>query len=171
MNQVLQEQLGQYPNPFVAQMPPNLSSSFFDNMNLPDATSLPDATAATSADDTTTIASNSSSTQGEKLNAFYAASSKAQDKQTQRQQASENRMIALLTKFTNNTPTTPKGTYNNPNDHQAVPSNPRGHNKYCYKHGLCNHSSQDCNTKESGHKTSATYWNRLGGTNKGCPDK
>jgi hypothetical protein len=129
-------------------------------------------------EDATTITSNTSNASSsqpyqDNLSAFYTAASKAQEEQAKRQKEFEDKMLKMLTQMTkaNKPPTTSTRTYNNPNDTRPVPANPRGHNKYCYSHGLCNHDSNNCNSKASGHKDNATYWNRLGGTYKSCPDK
>ena len=38
--------------------------------------------------------------------------------------------------------------------------------KYCWTHGLCHHTSNDCRSKADGHKDDATIDNRMGGSNK-----
>jgi hypothetical protein len=37
---------------------------------------------------------------------------------------------------------------------------------YCWSHGACAHSSAECNTKLSGHDTTATFHNMQGGSTK-----
>ena len=41
-------------------------------------------------------------------------------------------------------------------------------NKYCWTHGGTNHSSQECQRKAPGHQDTATFVNRLGGSNAYC---
>ena len=38
--------------------------------------------------------------------------------------------------------------------------------KYCWTHGGCNHTSADCRTKATGHQDSATWRNRMGGSER-----
>jgi hypothetical protein len=40
-------------------------------------------------------------------------------------------------------------------------------NKYCYTHGLCSHTSKECNTRAADHQEGATFKNRMGGSTKG----
>jgi hypothetical protein len=40
--------------------------------------------------------------------------------------------------------------------------------KYCHTHGMSNHTSADCNRRAPGHKTAATFTNRMGGSNAFC---
>jgi hypothetical protein len=39
---------------------------------------------------------------------------------------------------------------------------------YCWTHGACAHTGADCNTPSTGHQTSATFDNMLGGSATGC---
>ena len=39
---------------------------------------------------------------------------------------------------------------------------------YCHTHGGCNHSSTDCNRRAPGHRSNATFANRMGGSNAFC---
>ena len=41
-------------------------------------------------------------------------------------------------------------------------------NLYCWTHGGCNHLSKDCKRRARGHKTNATFENRLGGSAAYC---
>ena len=38
--------------------------------------------------------------------------------------------------------------------------------KYCWTHGACNHMSPECRSKADGHKDSATFQDRKGGSTK-----
>ena len=38
--------------------------------------------------------------------------------------------------------------------------------RYCWTHGVCGHSSKDCETDNPAHKREATFENRMGGSNK-----
>ena len=40
--------------------------------------------------------------------------------------------------------------------------------KYCWTHGACGHTSEQCRAKASGHQDTATLENRLGGSNAFC---
>ena len=40
--------------------------------------------------------------------------------------------------------------------------------KYCHTHGGCNHYSSECNRRAPGHKTNATFTDRMGGSNAFC---
>ena len=40
--------------------------------------------------------------------------------------------------------------------------------KYCWTHGGCDHLSKDCKRQASGHQTTATFANRMGGSNAYC---
>ena len=40
--------------------------------------------------------------------------------------------------------------------------------KYCHTHGACSHKSSDCKKKKDGHKDSATFSNKMGGSTKFC---
>ena len=40
---------------------------------------------------------------------------------------------------------------------------------YCHTHGACNHTSAECNRKAPGHRNTATFTNRMGGSNAFCP--
>jgi hypothetical protein len=42
---------------------------------------------------------------------------------------------------------------------------------YCWTHGLCAHSSKDCENDNPAHKREATIDKRMGGSNKGCPKR
>ena len=42
------------------------------------------------------------------------------------------------------------------------------YNKYCWTHGRSRHSSDECNSCAPGHKTKATFANKLGGSTYGC---
>ena len=53
-------------------------------------------------------------------------------------------------------------------DHALYPR--RQTDTYCWTHGGSNHSSQDCQRKASGHQDTATFENRLGGSNAYCPE-
>lgn len=39
-------------------------------------------------------------------------------------------------------------------------------NKYCWTHGLCTHTGQECRNRAQGHKENATLTNRMGGSNR-----
>ena len=39
---------------------------------------------------------------------------------------------------------------------------------YCWTHGACAHTGTECNTPATGHQTSATFDNMLGGSTTGC---
>ena len=41
--------------------------------------------------------------------------------------------------------------------------------KYCWTHGAWHHNSRDCKFKAEGHKDTATFVNRMGGSNESCP--
>jgi hypothetical protein len=41
--------------------------------------------------------------------------------------------------------------------------------KYCWTHGACTHSSQECKRKRTGHQDSATFENKMGGSTYYCP--
>ena len=41
--------------------------------------------------------------------------------------------------------------------------------KYCWTHGGCSHTSQECNTRAEGHFRDKTFNNRQGGSNAFCP--
>ena len=47
-------------------------------------------------------------------------------------------------------------------------SNPRHHDKYCWTHGACAHTSDACNRKKTGHKNDATFTNKMGGSTVKC---
>ena len=40
--------------------------------------------------------------------------------------------------------------------------------KYCWTHGACAHDGEECNNRNEGHKTEATFDNMLGGSTKDC---
>ena len=40
--------------------------------------------------------------------------------------------------------------------------------KYCWTHGLWNHTSQECGVRKEGHQEDATMDNKMGGSEKGC---
>ena len=42
-------------------------------------------------------------------------------------------------------------------------------NKYCWTHGGCGHDSTTCRAKAPGHQETATFKNRMGGSNAHCP--
>ena len=58
-----------------------------------------------------------------------------------------------------------QATNSNSNSNRSSRRNPNL-TKYCWTHGLCSHSSNECRTKADGHKNNATLQNRLGGSNK-----
>ena len=39
---------------------------------------------------------------------------------------------------------------------------------YCYTHGLCAHTGQQCNDPNDRHKPNATFFDRKGGSNRNC---
>ena len=39
---------------------------------------------------------------------------------------------------------------------------------YCWNHGACAHSGQNCNSKKEGHKDAATLANKMGGSTAYC---
>ena len=45
---------------------------------------------------------------------------------------------------------------------------PRTHNRYCWTHGACGHSSNICNAPSQGHCYDATFENRMAGNNQNC---
>ena len=53
------------------------------------------------------------------------------------------------------------------NGNKKLLTNHAGHSKYCWSHGLCNHTSKECKGKKDGHKEEATCSNRMNGSNKG----
>ena len=42
--------------------------------------------------------------------------------------------------------------------------------KYCWTHGACNHTSAECQRQATGHQNTATFDNRMGGSNAYCND-
>ena len=63
---------------------------------------------------------------------------------------------------------------NNSTIRQSSSSIPRQHrprtntSKYCWSHGACAHTSQQCRSKKSGHRDDATFRNKLGGSTAYC---
>ena len=55
---------------------------------------------------------------------------------------------------------------NNNNDRRNNRS--RDPNKYCWTHGACVHNSASCRTPASGHQTTATFSNMMGGSTNRC---
>ena len=52
----------------------------------------------------------------------------------------------------------------------GIQKNRAGHTKYCYSHGLCNHTSKKCRNKKEGHNDDATLKNRMGGSSLAVMD-
>ena len=42
--------------------------------------------------------------------------------------------------------------------------------KYCWTHGACAHSSNECSNKKPGHQDNATFSNKLGGSTRFCQE-
>ena len=43
-------------------------------------------------------------------------------------------------------------------------------NRYCWTHGVCTHTSERCKSGARGHKSEATFQNKMGGSTKGASD-
>ena len=52
---------------------------------------------------------------------------------------------------------------------QVQPRSKKKPRKYCWTHGWCAHAGAECNMKAEGHKDEATLQDRMGGSNRFCP--
>ena len=102
----------------------------------------------------------------------------------QRDSALAAREAALLTQMTEMMSLMRSGLPNNNNNQRNAARNPRsgrtgrtggrGRNTapaaraYCWSHGVCAHSSSQCNNPLPGHQTSATFANMQGGNTSNC---
>ena len=55
------------------------------------------------------------------------------------------------------------------NNPRNVKKQAPGERKYCWTHGWCAHTGNECNKKADGHKDKATLTNKMGGSNWNCP--
>ena len=96
--------------------------------------------------------------------AFAAMSTNAMDN---RLKAFEERMLRLMQQQFSKS--------NNPNSGRGggedIQQNRVGHTKYCWTHGLYNHTSNECRNKKEGHQDNATFKNRMNGSNKGIKNE
>jgi len=62
------------------------------------------------------------------------------------------------------------GRSNNNGNRRTLITNKKGHHKYCWSHGLCNHKGSECTNRREGHKVEATLFNRFNGSEKNVPN-
>ena len=108
-------------------------------------------------DDTT--ASDDSSTKVSDIQSALAAMSNSNI--DSKLQAFEEKMLRVLQD------TLKDNASSGTNGNKKLLTNHAGHSKYCWSHGLCNHTSKECKGKKDGHKEEATCSNRMNGSNKG----
>ena len=79
------------------------------------------------------------------------------------QQMQQNMATPQTTNDSRTTNRTPRKTPDNTTFRR------RNTNKYCWTHGGCGHDSTTCRAKAPGHQETATFKNRMGGSNAHCP--
>ena len=64
------------------------------------------------------------------------------------------------------------GNHTRKKSYKKTPDNPsftrRQTDKYCWTHGGCAHGSNECTAKAQGHKTNASFANKMGGSKAFC---